>query len=118
MAGLPRFTLLAIVAVLIAGAPVMKSFQGMATSSRSARPANIQTNLPPIQVDIRDVAEEAGLSAINVSGSKDSKKYILETTGSGVAIFDADGDGLMDVFLVNGTTLDGSGEGATATGHL
>jgi len=81
-----------------------------------ARPAKpIQTNLPPIAVDFRDLAIEAGLTAVNVSGGADKKDYILETTGSGVAIFDFDNDGWMDVFVVNGTTLDGKSK---ATSHL
>src|SRR5204862_4663269 len=66
------------------------------------------------KVDFRDIAEEAGLTALNVTGGKETKKYILETTGAGVAIFDFDNDGLMDVFLVNGTTFDG----AKSTSHL
>ena len=37
----------------------------------------------------------------------DTKKYIIETTGTGVAIFDYDNDGWPDIFLVNGTTLEG-----------
>src|SRR5437660_2259381 len=90
------------------------AFQGMATSTRSAKPANIQTNLPPIKVDFRDIAEEAGLTAANVTGGREVKKYILETTGNGVAIFDFDNDGLMDVFVVNATTL----EGEKSTSHL
>ena len=43
----------------------------------------------------------------NVFGGKDTKKYIIETTGTGVAILDYDNDGWPDIFLVNGTTLDG-----------
>ncbi len=39
---------------------------------------------------------------------KETKKYIIETTGTGVAIFDYDNDGWPDIFLVNGTTLEGS----------
>ena len=35
-----------------------------------------------------------------------------------MAIFDFDGDGLMDVFLPNGTTLDGNDKAEKATGHL
>ena len=42
----------------------------------------------------------------NVNGGVETKKYIIETTGSGVAIFDYDNDGWPDIFLVNGTTLD------------
>ncbi|PYQ00170.1 MAG: hypothetical protein DMF82_22840 [Acidobacteria bacterium] len=106
-------------ALVLAGGAAIEAFQGMASPTRSPRrvPA-IETSLPPITVDFRDVAVEAGLTAVNVSGGEDRKKYILETTGNGVAIFDYDGDGLMDVFLPNGTTLDGGGEGAKATGHL
>lgn len=106
-------------AIILSGASALEAFQGMASPTRPQRrvPA-IETTLPPITVDYRDVAVEAGLTALHVSGGEDRKKYILETTGSGVAIFDYDGDGLMDVFLPSGTTLDGDGTGAKSTGHL
>ncbi len=94
------------------------AFQGMASASRVARPMDFKTDLAPVRVDFRDFAAEAGLTAPNVSGGQDAKKYILETTGSGVAIFDFDNDGLMDIFLVNGTTLDGTGAGEKSTSHL
>lgn len=81
---------------------------GSASPGLLSRPtAPIQTTLPPIIVDFRDIAEQAGLTAVNVSGGVEKKDYILETTGGGVAIFDYDNDGLMDIFLVNGTTMDG-----------
>ena len=57
-----------------------------------------------------DVASRAGLRMENVNGGIDTKKYIIETTGSGVAIFDYDNDGWPDIFLVNGTTLDAAKE--------
>ena len=113
-----RICLGVLIAVFLFRAAAIDAFQGMASSSRTARPANIQTNLAPIQVDFRDIAVQAGLTAPNVSGGADTKKYILETTGSGVAIFDYNNDGLMDVFLVNGTTLDGDGAGEKSTSHL
>ena len=95
---------------------VLQAFQGVAVPPAHARPKKvIQTNLPAIHVDFKDIARQAGLIAVNVSGNAERKKYILETTGSGVAIFDYDNDGLMDILLVNGTTLEGS---ATATSHL
>ena len=52
-----------------------------------------------------DVAAQAGVVALNVNGGVESKRYILEATGSGVAILDYDQDGYPDIFLVNGTNL-------------
>lgn len=49
-----------------------------------------------------DVAQSAGLNMQNINGDPNTKKYILETTGSGVAILDYDHDGWPDIFLVNG----------------
>jgi hypothetical protein len=55
---------------------------------------------------------------MNVFGGVSSKKYIIETTGTGVAIFDYDNDGWPDIFLVNGTTLEGFPAGQGPTNHL
>ncbi len=84
--------------------------------ARSQQP--VQPNTPPVTIDFRDIASEAGLTAANVSGDADKKRYILETTGDGVAIFDFDNDGLMDILLVNATTMDGKGRGERSTSHL
>lgn len=55
---------------------------------------------------VQDVAAEAGLKFLHVSGGDKGKKYIIETTGSGVAFFDYDHDGWLDIFLVNSSSLD------------
>src|ERR1700675_1882050 len=65
-----------------------------------------------------DIAEKAGLTAVNVFGGVDTKKYIIETTGTGVAIFDYDNDGWPDIFVVNGTTLEGFPSAQAPTNHL
>ena len=65
-----------------------------------------------------DIAEKAGLNMNNVFGGLDSKKYIIETTGTGVAIFDYDNDGWPDIFIVNGTKLEGFAAGKGPTNHL
>jgi hypothetical protein len=49
---------------------------------------------------------------------KGANRYLLETTGTGVALFDYDGDGFLDVFLVNGTTLEGFPKGQEPINHL
>ncbi len=78
------------------------------------------TPIAPVlpSIEFKDVAAQAGLTAANVSGDEHNKRYILETTGDGVGIFDFDNDGLMDVLLVNATTMDGKGRGENTTSHL
>jgi hypothetical protein len=54
-----------------------------------------------------DVTAAAGLlQARNVSGRAEDKQLLLEEMGCGVAFFDYDNDGWLDIFLVNGTSLD------------
>jgi len=66
-----------------------------------------------------NVAPQAGLSMQNFNGDPASKKYIIETTGSGVAVLDYDRDGWPDIFLLNGTTLPGEpAPAAPPTSHL
>jgi hypothetical protein len=65
-----------------------------------------------------DEAEKRGLTARNTFGGVDTKKYIIETTGTGVAILDYDNDGWPDIFVVNGTTLDIVPGQKPATNHL
>jgi hypothetical protein len=64
---------------------------------------------PPIfRAAFVDIAGPSGLTGRNVYGGVSRKDYILETTGNGAAIFDYDGDGRNDIFVANGTRLDGS----------
>jgi hypothetical protein len=65
-----------------------------------------------------DIAKKAGLTAPVVFGGVDTKRYIIETTGTGVAIFDYDNDGWPDIFIVNGTSLDAPASGKLPTSHL
>ena len=65
-----------------------------------------------------EVAKEAGLEAVTVFGGRERNRYLLETTGCGVAFLDYDDDGWLDVFLVNGWTLEGFPEGEGPTHHL
>jgi hypothetical protein len=53
---------------------------------------------------LTDVTSALGVSFQYLS-SHTSKKYLLETMGSGVALFDYDNDGRLDIFLINGAPL-------------
>src|SRR5438270_11186345 len=79
-------------------------------------PAAAQPSLPLAHVT--DIAEKAGITMDIVYGGVDTKKYIIETTGTGVAIFDYDNDGWPDIFIVNGTTLEGFPAGKAPSNHL
>jgi enediyne biosynthesis protein E4 len=65
-----------------------------------------------------DVAQKAGLTMKNVFGGVFTKQYIIETTGTGAAIFDYDNDGWPDIFIVNGTTLNPTPGETPPTNHL
>lgn len=65
-----------------------------------------------------DIAAQAGLTAVTIFGGRETNKYLLETTGCGVAVLDFDADGWLDVFLVNGSVLDGFPRGQEPTSHL
>ncbi|HEX7087599.1 MAG TPA: CRTAC1 family protein [Vicinamibacterales bacterium] len=59
----------------------------------------------------RLLGPDAGLTGRIVFGGVDTNRYLLETTGTGVAMFDYDNDGWLDLFFVNGTTLEGFPKG-------
>ena len=66
-----------------------------------------------------DVGGEAGLNAPNVWGGVERKRYIIEAKGSGLAFFDYDNDGWLDIYLTNGTRLDTDWPpGKAPTSHL
>ena len=96
---------------------------GLAAHSQSAAQTSQQvpvakSAVTSVLADFSDIAEKAGLTAVNVFGGVDTKKYIIETTGTGVAIFDYDNDGWPDIFIVNGTTLEGFPAKEAPTNHL
>jgi len=69
-------------------------------------------------ISFLNVAREAGLNAKTIFGGEHKNKYLLETTGCGVAFYDYDNDGWLDIFLVNGTRLEGFPAGSEPASHL
>jgi hypothetical protein len=72
----------------------------------------------PLGFSFVDVAREAGLTMKTIYGGQRTNKYLLETTGCGVATLDYDNDGFLDLFFVNGSTLEGFPRGKEPTSHL
>jgi enediyne biosynthesis protein E4 len=95
------------------GSAVPASFLlgGLQASPQTRSAASKKSGTKPASAPaffFKDVAAEAGLAgALNVFGGIDRKRYILEETGCGVALFDYDNDGWLDIFMVNGTRFEG-----------
>jgi hypothetical protein len=60
--------------------------------------------MPATRGKFTDVTSARGVHFQNLS-SHTSKKYLIETMGAGVALFDYDNDGRLDIYLVNGAPL-------------
>src|ERR1700731_3240293 len=60
---------------------------------------------PPTPGRFIDATENLGIH-FRQQASPTSKKYLLETMGSGVALLDYDNDGRLDIFFTNGARLD------------
>ncbi len=86
--------------------------QGVSTRRAQAQPRGKPSGIP-FNARFTDVAAHAGLTQPVIYGAIEHKNYILETTGCGCAFIDYDNDGWPDVFILNGSRLDGSAEGAT-----
>jgi enediyne biosynthesis protein E4 len=102
--------LIAVAAIAISSVPKWETQVGAHSVSAVA--------LTDSACKFRDETKRAGLTAVNVFGGDTAKKYIIETTGSGIAFIDYDNDGWPDIFMVNGSRLEGFQPGSEPTNHL
>src|ERR1700757_1923056 len=99
---------------LLSAAVAQKTFGQMGTLAKRAGTAEVSRQ----EVSYAEASREAGLDFQNGFGAPERKRYLLETTGCGVAWIDYDGDGFPDLFLVNGNTLEGFPSGQAPTNRL
>ncbi len=88
------------------------------TGSETSTAAKQSANAAAPIANFIDVAAKAGLTTQEIFGGITTKKYIIETTGTGVAIFDYDNDGWPDIFIVNGRRLESPSSSEALTSHL
>ena len=95
---------------------------GIVAAAAVAGVTSIPRKLPapeeafPIQ--LHDVTGDTGIAFRHTDGSG-GRRYILESMSCGLATFDYDGDGLIDVYFINGRPLLGTkAEGPPPTNRL
>ena len=81
-------------------APANSFAQAASTSANTVSPSEA----PLVPGNFVDTTSASGIKFTGVA-SHTSKKYLMETMGSGVAVFDYDNDGLLDIFFANGAPL-------------
>jgi enediyne biosynthesis protein E4 len=84
---------------ILCGPALLISLSGLSLALSYA-PASQEAN----KVTFTDATKSAGIGFVNTSSSE--KKYIVESMGGGVAMFDYDNDGRLDIYLVNSYTVE------------
>ncbi|MEM8996571.1 MAG: CRTAC1 family protein [Acidobacteriota bacterium] len=87
-------------------------------STESSSLAASETAPPRLTPRFVDAARESGLAAFAQRSGDADKLYIPASTGAGVALFDYDRDGDVDVFLVNGSRFGGFPAGEEPSNQL
>jgi hypothetical protein len=96
----------------IAGATGNVFGQGISSRGVKAQPRGKPSGRP-FPARLTDVAKEAGLTHPIIYGGIDSKSYIIEVVGCGLAFIDYDNDGWLDLLVLSGTRLDNPPDGTT-----
>ena len=81
-----------------------------------AATAFVAARQAPTDVLFRDVTRDAGITFQHQAAPE--KKYIVESMSGGVALFDFDNDGLLDIYFVNSLTVDTAAEPKSARSAL
>ncbi len=103
--------------LLLAGAALALYGQGVSTRNVRPTPRGKPSGLP-FHARFVDIAAEAGLVHPTVYGTDEKKTYIVETVGCGVAFFDYDNDGWLDIFVLSGTRMAFDAPAPEATNRL
>ncbi len=95
--------------------PAQQDTGGMGVNTGGVHEAVLDSEHRPITaggfvksgpVVFQDIAAKAGLASWHHTMGTPQKAFILEAVGSGVGLLDYDNDGWLDIYLVNGSSLD------------
>jgi hypothetical protein len=86
-------------------------------SPRVSEPAKEpQPELPPSPIQFREATKQTQINFHHTDGNS-GQYYLVEFAASGLATFDYDNDGLMDIYFVSGVPLRGAGPEAPRGGN-
>src|ERR1700691_2609504 len=103
---LTRREMLALMSTTLLSRSLLRG-QEAGMASRGLAPApRPKTSGRPFGARLVDVGESAGLRAPSICGAADHTRYLIETTGAGIAFLDYDNDGWLDIFVLSGTRME------------
>ena len=71
---------------------------------REAAPPPVEERAP---IQLTDVTQQSGVDFVHTDGSG-GRRYIVEPMSAGLALLDYDGDGLTDIYFLNGAPMRGT----------
>ena len=104
-----------LLSALVVGA-IPQALAAQATPGAEPKAATQATTKTPPAAIFEDVTETSGVTFVHHSAPE--KKYILESMSGGVAAFDYDNDGKLDLYFVDSLTVDTAGRPELAESHL
>jgi enediyne biosynthesis protein E4 len=111
-----RRELLALMSTTLLSRSLLRGQEGGMASRGLAPAPRPKASGKPFGARLVDVGEAAGLRIPSICGAADHTRYLIETTGAGIAFLDFDNDGWLDLFVLSGTRMDNSA--LHATNHL
>jgi hypothetical protein len=89
---------------LVTGACGRATIDSPASLLSQPKAAPTAATVRPAVIQLKDVTDHCGIAFRHCDGAS-GRKYLIEAMSAGLALLDYDGDGLIDVYLVNGAPL-------------